>query len=461
MTLHTLRTRLAAGTLSTLVLTLVPVQTDAQGSQVLLELRPHCLSIEADNTFGGPTPDVDAMTEPLDEESIPCTNFPIRDPLSRQTPQLREGDVLDIDLVAINPNREPISRVRAFIQYDPSILEGEGITLMDAFPVSAPGELDFDPVSGTIRIGVASDTPTTAEEIPVVNLRMRILSTQAAVTMITFQENTGGIDSVTGVFATESGAEQNVLSPTLGALAVRLTSEAHNAAESSASSETSASTQVSQQASSEASTEVSSSQQPSEASSSSEEASSESMNSSSAPRTSAVNADGSAFSAVPLPTAFPDLQIQNLRVTTEGSTVFLAWDALPSADLRAYTVYYGTVSGRYIQKRTIAKDHASLTLRSLPNGTTYYFAVRGSDGSIETQFSREVAVTVGEPLTSTSPLTASALDKGPGGVAPGTNGSVSGSTGSSSMLLLVIALSALSGIALALRRQLRPVVTHV
>ena len=158
--------------------------------------------------------------------------------------------------------------------------------------------------------------------------------------------------------------------------------------------------------------------------------------------------------AQPTATVFTLLQVQNLRATTEGSSVFLAWDPLPSTELRAYNVYYGTVSGQYIQRRTVDRTATTLTVRGLPVGTTYYFAVRGVNATgDETDFSKEVGIAVGNPATSTSPLSGSVIDGGPQGQTPATGGNVAGSTGSSSILLVFACLSAVIGTAFALRRQ--------
>ncbi len=141
------------------------------------------------------------------------------------------------------------------------------------------------------------------------------------------------------------------------------------------------------------------------------------------------------------------------RVTTEGSSVFLAWDKLPSADLVGYNLYYGTVSGQYLQKRSIDKNTTSMTIRALPEGVTYYFAIRGVDkDNRETDFSQEVGISVGNPATSTSPLSASAIERAPN--TPRTGGNVSGETGLASTAVLFLVLSAVIGTGLAFRRQL-------
>ena len=170
-------------------------------------------------------------------------------------------------------------------------------------------------------------------------------------------------------------------------------------------------------------------------------------------------------------TAFVLLQIRNLRVTTEGSSVFLAWDELPSSLLDSYNIYYSTTSGQYIQRKNVPKQTANVAIRNLPVDTQYYFAVRGvSKTEEESAFSPEVSVVVSKPDTSTNPLTASMLTppttnpiKNPGGGSGSESGGgesnngeqvIPGETGVPPYLLMLMLASAVIGTFLAARRQL-------
>ncbi|MEK7562892.1 MAG: fibronectin type III domain-containing protein, partial [Patescibacteria group bacterium] len=175
---------------------------------------------------------------------------------------------------------------------------------------------------------------------------------------------------------------------------------------------------------------------------------------------------GNPSSVAPVPTAadnsaFSLLQVQNVRVTTEGSAIYLGWEALNSSQLKAYNVYYGTTTGRYIQRKTVESSVKSLAIRSLPIGTTYYFAVRAVNMvDQESAFSQEVAVTVGDPKTSTAPLAAGSIPTdGPGknpvqGRVTGDGGTVPGATGIPSIALTLALLSAVIGTGFASRRQM-------
>lgn len=140
------------------------------------------------------------------------------------------------------------------------------------------------------------------------------------------------------------------------------------------------------------------------------------------------------------------LQVRNVRVTTQGSAVFLAWDKLASTLLNGYNIYYGTTSGRYIQRKSVDKNTMLIDIRALPEGTTYFFAVRGTCGEKnESAFSQEVAVQVGDPKTSTSPLKGNLLNvKKP---------LTTSETGLPSSLALLLVFSAITGTLLASRRQ--------
>jgi len=147
-------------------------------------------------------------------------------------------------------------------------------------------------------------------------------------------------------------------------------------------------------------------------------------------------------------TAFALLQVRNLRITTEGTSIYVAWDPLTSSQLKAYNLYYGTTTGRYIQRKTISGDSTSMAIRGLPEKTTYFVTIRAlSTQDEESAFSQEVAVEVGSPNTSTAPLTGDLL-------ATRKPVTVPGETGMSSVITLILTISAITGTALASRRQL-------
>jgi hypothetical protein len=105
----------------------------------------------------------------------------------------------------------------------------------------------------------------------------------------------------------------------------------------------------------------------------------------------------------------------------------------------------------------------SLTIPNLPLGTTYYFAIRAvSTADEESAFSQEVAVTIGDPTTSTAPLM---LNQQNTSTPPQTNplqgqDNLPGETGIPTFLIILIITSALIGTVLASRRQLTATLSH-
>jgi len=415
----TLKHRLHASCVAVSLLTsaLLPLTAYASGNATF-EFRPYCEGDELlENVFGGPSPDVKGMTK-LSEGT--CRTYDVRDPSSLQTNVLQVGDILDMNIVINNPDRRSINRFRAWVAYDSQILEGVDVTVSSAFPIPTPGESGFFPTEGTLKLSGTASNSVTKERFSVAHMRFRVLKDTVDGTPLIFTEATGDIDAKSGVFEGVIPSEQNALSMNLGSLFVRL-------AGVSAAGTSSAGSNASTTGSSTPTAPVSTA-------------------SSMMSATSLASAPSSVMQK-----AFSLLQVLGLRVTTDGNSVFLAWDALPSSELAGYNVYYGTVSGRYIQRRTVDKAATSLTIRALPIGTTYYFAVRAYNAAgEETVFSQEVGVSVGNPKTSTSPLSANTLPT----KTPSTGGQVSGETGASSTLMFLMLGCAAVGTFIAFRRQM-------
>jgi hypothetical protein len=70
------------------------------------------------------------------------------------------------------------------------------------------------------------------------------------------------------------------------------------------------------------------------------------------------------------------------------------WDVL--TDATSYIIYWGTTSGVYPNSQDVGNVTSydlSVLSPALSSGTTYYFVVRGSDGSGESDASSELTVT--------------------------------------------------------------------
>jgi hypothetical protein len=411
-------------TASLAVSILMPFAAHAVGNATM-EFRPHCDGDEdLENVFGGPSPDVEGLTK-LTEGT--CYTFDVRDPTSLQTDRLKAGDTLDIDIMVNNPDRSNITRFRAWVAYDQTVLEGIDATVSPLFPVPTPGESGFTPAEGTLKLSGTATQPVSKQRFAVARVRFRVLKDTLDGTPLVFVEATGDTNAKTGAFTGQVPDEQNALSTVNGSLYVQLINSAASAASNSSLSSATGGTGSHDAAAS--STGITSA-------------------ASSVTQTSVASSAGTTGTQK----AFTMLQVQGVRITTDGSSVFLAWDALPSSELAGYNIYYGTVSGRYIQRRTVDKAATSLTIRALPVGTTYYFAVRAYNAAgDETMFSQEVGVSVGNPRTSTSPLNANSLPT----KTPPTGGQVSGETGVTSTLFFLILGCAAVGTLIAARRQLQ------
>lgn len=404
--------RLAAA--AVVLATLVPMNAFAQTpvQPLIMELRPHCDSVEYRAAFPDSSSSSAASSVSTDDT---CPGFTIKDPTTKETPAYKVGDVIDLDLIVNNPDGKAFNRFRSWIVYDPSIFEGEVVEISKKFPTPTPDEQNFSPNDGYIKLSAVADQSQTGKIVVLGHIRLKVVKPSPTAIPVTFYDAANKVSSHTALFIKTRNQESIVALGTPGTLLLNVSSD--GAASSAPTSVSSVISSMSSVASSVA--------------------------------MSAQSSSTSVTSSL----LFNKLQVQRLKVTTEGSSAFLAWDALPSAELVGYNLYYSATSGKYIQKRGIDKGVTNMTIRALPVGSTYYFAVRGVNAKHEeTDFSQEVAVTIGDPKTSTAPLTTSGKDISP--KTPSTGGKVSGDTGPTSVLLLFLGLSAVIGTGLAFRRQL-------
>ncbi len=348
-----------------------------------------------------------------------CRSFAIADPTHLTTDALKAGDILDIDVVIQGQSFADVRSVRAWMDYDPTVLEARNVEMSMALPSPTPGEQTIDANLKVIKIGGTTNVGVLSANAPIARVTFRVITATANTTLSfhDYQADGTGHTYVNG----QSSAPLLYSEPTK--LTVALDSGLGST-----------------QSSSSVSNAMSSSTQSSAISSSSSSVSSSSS--------STASIGTSAFSL---------LQVQNVRVTSKDSMIFLGWQPLKSSELSGYNVYYGTVSGRYLQRRSVAGTSTSLVLRDLEPGTPYYLAVRAVNANEqESAFSQEVSVTVGKPETATAPLTNIPKDMQPptGNPITQTHGNViQGETGMENIFLWVILGSAVLGTLLAFRRQ--------
>ncbi len=395
--------------LGAMMLLMLPPFASATGPGTLY-LRPHC--------------------ELADQTKCPL--FDVADPTSLQTGLLKPGDTLDLDLILSNPEQKGIRRVRAWLSYDTEALEGVSIKISEKLPLPTPGESDFDAKDGYIKISAGSEEGAEPVEgaLRVARIQMTIKKVPAGgKTPMGFYDLKSGITGHTFAIVKDA-PDQNILSDTIGALVVRVTAPVPVTSTGSAVS--SARSSVAGAA-----------------------------GSSAAPLTAGQSSSAAGTVAQPTTTAFTLLQVQNVKVTTENSALYIAWDELKSTQVKGYNIYYGTQIGRYIQRRSLPASALSLAIRDLTQGTTYYAAVRAvNQQDQESAFSQEVAVKIGSPATSTAPLIGIPQDLSAtlgNTVAPQNPAQnqpiVAGEAGIPSPLIFLVVGSAVIGTLIALRRQ--------
>jgi hypothetical protein len=390
--------------------------TPAAAGQAILLLRPHC----ENSTKPLDTDPVPSFSDFLQSGSGSCANFSTRDPQTQQTQTLHVGDTLDLDLVVYNPGKSPLNKVRSWISYDPQTLQGVSVELKD-LPVATPGEADFAAAEGFLKLSATADTTKPALWlVTVAHIKFKILrAPRAGLTPIGFYDVQADKTGHTYVLTDQ---ERGIVQTNLGSLLVFV----------------------------------------------------DAATTSSAP-TNAVGSSSKAFSSGPVaePPVFPGppaevsnssssegrttfvlLQVQNLRATTKGGTIFAAWEKLPSAQVVGYNLYYGTERGRYIQRKSITGETNADTIRGLPENTVYYLAVRAfNDKNEESAFSREVMLKTGDPRSSTAPLSMDGEAPAGNPLTGSVTGTVPGEAGVPTLAIIVLTLCALTGTALAFRRQ--------
>lgn len=446
----------AAFVLSALLSGVVPLPVSAQTADAMFELHPRCFQREGetDDWALGPIPAV-GMIADTRGPSTRCTTFEVRDPQTLQTEELAKGETLAIDILIDNPSKQRIRRARAWLSYDPELLEGVSVQIDRKFPIVTPNEQKFSPEDGYVQMEATSEGsgPNSAKML-FATVEFRVLKTNAIGTPITFYNAEPSGHTV--IMAAEGDEEAYIQKAEPGVLLVRFRQDATDTEEEDTSTQNDS---IFDDPGAPVTTEQGQGQ--------------ELLPNGARCTENSQCASGICGSGICVPdllgttgeestdgrTAFSLLQIRNLRATTDDSSIFLAWDHLRSSQLKAYNVYYGTTSGRYIQRRTIDKSENSIVLRSLPEGTRYFLAVRGlSTQNEESAFSKEVSVVVGDPSSSTSPLLDGMIPRGsnPIGSVSDSGGAITvpGETGAPSVLLLFIILSGVIGTTFASRRQL-------
>lgn len=265
--------------------------------------------------------------------------------------EARVGDEFDVDIMLKNPGLQNVISVRAWLTFNPDILEGVGINTDDSpFTLSAPGETEFSQNEGRVKLGRSNISGGFSEaEVKVATVRFKVKTPYAVEALIEAYDYQVTELGHTSVNIIDQGFPVNILSEEPEAVRVNLN--------------------------------------PGAAPYESEDAT---------PTQTEVTVTGFGFADLMRP--------QNLRVITGPGYVDLKWDLSDEPDLRGYNLYYGKTSGQYTRRRTLGPV-SQYRLDGLHNNEVYYFAITAyDDQSRESDYSDEVAVIINMPLSSTAPF---------------------------------------------------------
>ena len=96
---------------------------------------------------------------------------------------------------------------------------------------------------------------------------------------------------------------------------------------------------------------------------------------------------------------FPSLCTLALPALVAAQTVTLSWEPACGPEVTGYRLCYGPVSEQYVACADVGNQlSVTYNLAGQPPGTTYYVAVQayGDDPHLDSEFSKEVVVTVPE-----------------------------------------------------------------
>lgn len=448
------RSSIALLGLVTLSALAAPLPVSAQGAETMLSLEPHCTQ----------------------EDRSSCAAFGVVDASRVTTLTMNVGDILDIDVVLRTNQPAAVRDIRSWLKYDKAVLEARSIELGSVITSPIPGEQSIDSTQSIVKIGggvqgLSQNVVTVAR----VTFRVIKAGTDTTVEFDQFLPSGAGHTAVNGEGVSQPGVDNyngslpappciDVLigcgttarTPMLLARPASLVVELGDSVQSSSSSQATGTTSGGNGAG------VLTTLTQSSSSSVSGQTGNAAGTTSTAGSTSSAAGSSTRFDVAP--SGFTLLQVQGVQVTTRDASAYLGWQELKSTEVKGYNIYYGAVSGRYLQRRSIPPSYTSTIIRDLEPGQQYYFAVRAyNERNEETMFSREVSVIIGQPETASSPLLASGLnDNNVENVMYSKGGTtITGETGVGTSVMFLLIVSAVIGTIFAFRRQLTFPRSHV
>jgi len=275
-------------------------------------------------------------------------------------------DEFEVDVMLLNPGTQAVISIRGWLEYDANALEGVSVTTSDSpFTLSAPGEDEFDSSEGRVKIGRSNISGGVKEsESKVATIRFKVKSKSPVTTVISAYDYQISELGHTSVNIIEQSFPVNILSDEPDSVHIKLNPNV-SAGDTSPDADP---VDVGGGA------------------------------------TDLTNTDDPVDVTNTVVTPVYGLERPNgLKAKTGNGYVELKWDPVYDSTLAGYNLYYGKTSGEYTRRRSVGNVNR-YRLDGLNNGEVYYFAITAYNSSNgESDYSDEVGLIVGEPLSSTSP----------------------------------------------------------
>ncbi|QQR83302.1 hypothetical protein IPJ72_05895 [Candidatus Peregrinibacteria bacterium] len=265
------------------------------------------------------------------------------------------GQTFSVAVRLLNPSQQNIISVRAWLNYNPNVLEATSIDAQDSpFQLVAPGENDLNAKEGHVQIGRSNISGGfSGSEAVIATVQFKVLAKQKGVATIDFFDYQSSELGHTNVNIITQGLPLNILTKKPDALGIKVN---QNASAGSNGGNTPSTTDPNH------------SEQP-------------------------LEIGGGTITTVLAP--------YDLKIGTETGAIELKWQAPNDPNRIGFNVYYGKQSGLYTRRRTLGETN-QFRLEGLSNGETYYLAVSAFDSTNqESDYSNEVGAIVGQPLSAT------------------------------------------------------------
>lgn len=254
--------------------------------------------------------------------------------------QLASNETFSVEIYLKNPGLKDIISVRAWLEYDPKVLEGVSISTDNTpFSLAAPGENEFSPEEGYVKIGRSNTEGGFSDaETKVATVQFKVKSTSKANAQLEpydYQTTELGHTSVNII---EDGFPVNILSAKPESISLALNGASGQVQETmSVSSQTLG-------------------------------------------------------------------RPEQLKINTGSGYVDLKWLKTADMNVKGYNLYYGKTSGEYSRRRSIelADQYRLDGLNN--GEVYYFALTAFDAQNKESDYSDEVAIIINEPKSSTSPF---------------------------------------------------------